>query len=290
MDNASFPSATKMDSRELGLIVAQQLLAVEDLHYGWWDGDIPLCLSNLPLAQQRYTEKLLQVLHNYIAAPARVLDVGCGTGKLLMQLLERGYRADAVSPSPYFCTMTAQRLKHFGEDKPKIYFSRFEDLSPSEITKQYDAVIFSESFQYIPARQCFSLLETMLKPGGIILICDFFKKEGQQKCKFGGGHPMQAIEDLIEQFHYCILKNEDITSYLSPNLDLVHDILQYRLSPACATIGHYLKSRHPLAFWCATKLFKRQLDRLQVKYLSGTRNANQFESVKTYRLLVLQRP
>ena len=44
-------SKTKMDSREAGLVLAQQLLGIDDLHYGWWDDDLDLTLSNLTTAQ-----------------------------------------------------------------------------------------------------------------------------------------------------------------------------------------------------------------------------------------------
>ena len=49
----------KMSSRELGLVLAQQLLDVDDLHYGLWDADLPLTLGNVARAQQRYTQLLL---------------------------------------------------------------------------------------------------------------------------------------------------------------------------------------------------------------------------------------
>jgi len=42
-----------MSSRELGLVLAQQLLDVEDLHYGLWDPDLALTIGNITLAQQR---------------------------------------------------------------------------------------------------------------------------------------------------------------------------------------------------------------------------------------------
>ena len=52
----------KMSSRELGLVLAQQILGVEDLHYGLWDADLELSLGNIARAQQRYTEMLLASL------------------------------------------------------------------------------------------------------------------------------------------------------------------------------------------------------------------------------------
>jgi hypothetical protein len=55
-------TSEKMGSRELGLVLAQQLLDVEDLHYGLWEGDLELSLGNLVQAQQRYSEMLIATL------------------------------------------------------------------------------------------------------------------------------------------------------------------------------------------------------------------------------------
>mgnify|MGYP005864424085 CR=1 FL=1 len=41
-----------MNSREYGLILARQLLVVEDLHYGLWDG-LDVTVANLPFALQQ---------------------------------------------------------------------------------------------------------------------------------------------------------------------------------------------------------------------------------------------
>ena len=42
------PGVEKMSTRELGLVLAQQLLDVEDLHYGLWDADLALTLTMCP--------------------------------------------------------------------------------------------------------------------------------------------------------------------------------------------------------------------------------------------------
>lgn len=52
----------KMRSRELGLVLTQQILGVDDLHYGLWDDDLELKMSNLGTAQQRYTDFLIAAL------------------------------------------------------------------------------------------------------------------------------------------------------------------------------------------------------------------------------------
>ena len=50
-----------MGSKELGLVLGQQLLGVDDLHYGLWDENLPLSLGNLADAQQRYTDMIVSV-------------------------------------------------------------------------------------------------------------------------------------------------------------------------------------------------------------------------------------
>jgi len=102
----------KMSSRELGLVLAQQILGVEDLHYGLWEADLELSLGNIALAQQHYTEMLLALMDELLAdhpAP-RILDVGCGTGHMLQLMIERGYAVDAVNPSAALNKLVRERL------------------------------------------------------------------------------------------------------------------------------------------------------------------------------------
>src|SRR5688572_33363029 len=87
-----------MHSRELGLVLAQQLGNVEDLHYGLWEPDLELSFANLRVAQQRYSDMILKQLPPS-SGNVRVLDVGCGTGHLIRQMLDRGYLADGVIPA-----------------------------------------------------------------------------------------------------------------------------------------------------------------------------------------------
>ena len=284
----------KMHSRELGLVLAQQLLGVEDLHYGLWDADLELKLANLAAAQQRYNDMLIAQLPKS-DREVRVLDIGCGTGHLLRQLLDRGYRADGVIPARDLADAVRRRLADRSGYQARIFECCFEDL-PAEICRHYyDVALFSESFQYIPLAASLPKLQEILKPGGLLVISDFFKTDAlgdgaSGDRSFGGGHPLAEFHASMQQTPFVPVKDEDITRRVSPNMELVNDLLMRRMKPAALTLRRYLSSRYPLLMRLGLKLLHRKIDKLNYKYFSGHRSKEVFERYKTYRLLVYRLP
>ncbi|MDH4172378.1 MAG: class I SAM-dependent methyltransferase [Betaproteobacteria bacterium] len=281
----------RMHSRELGLVLAQQLLAVDDLHYGLWDGSLELSLSNARVAQERYTDLLLSPLPPSEPGPVRVLDVGCGTGHLLARLHAAGYRADGVSPSPALTRLARERLARAAVRDARIFECRFEDLPAAALGNDYDVVLFSESFQYIELESALRLLPRLLKPAGLLVICDFFKTEhhgdgGPGDRTFGGGHPWRAYMERMRGAPFALERNEDITRQVSPNVELVNQLLEQRLRPATATLAEYFTGNYPKLSWLVGLLLRRRLAKLRRKYLAGHRTAATFERYKTYRFLV----
>lgn len=285
----------KMSSRELGLVLAQQLLQVEDLHYGLWDDDLPLTLGNLPVAQQRYSDYLLARLETCLAdrPGARILDVGCGTGHLLTQLLDRGYRVDAVNPAEYLNRQVKARLARLPSADVTLFECRFEDLEIPPADARYDLLLFSESFQYIPLPAVFSKAPQLLQPDGQLLVCDFFKtaahrRGGAGDLSFSGGHVLEAFEQALAAAPFTLSHDEDLTARVSPGIALLDEWLTGRLRPATESIATWLQDNYPRSSWLLKRLLRRKLARLQYKYLAGNRTQAVFETYKTYRLLVLQ--
>jgi len=284
----------KMHSRELGLVLAQQLLGVEDLHYGLWDADLELKLGNLAVAQQRYNDMLIAQLPRP-EREVRVLDIGCGTGHLLRQLLDRGYCADGVIPAKDLCDAVRSRLAGCIGPQPRIHECRFEDFPAGQCRGLYDVTLFSESFQYISPSISLPILQAILKPGGLLLIADFFKTDesgdgGVGDESFGGGHPLRDFYASMKRTPFVLLKDEDITPRVGPNIELVNDLLTNRIGPATLTIGRYVQSRYPLLARLALALLRRKLDKANYKYFSGHRCREVFERYKTYRLLLYRLP
>lgn len=287
-----------MGSRELGLILLEQVFEMEDLHYGLWEKDLELSLYNAKEAQQRYNDMIISTL-----PPIRnnennihILDIGCGTGHLIVQMLEKGYIVDGVSPSESLTKRIKRRLEKYPKNKTHIFECNFQEFPHDQCRNQYDVAIFSESFQYIPLKDSFEKLQHLIKPGGIIVICDFFKTEAHGNGEkgdrsFGGGHHIKKFYTEIQNTPFVIQKNDDITSLVSPNLQLVNDLLMNKIYPAGVVIDRYVNDNYffiALIRKLAFLVFRKRLKKIKYKYFSGYRSKEIFERYKTYRLFTLK--
>lgn len=295
-------SSKKMNSKELGLVLGQQLLGVDDLHYGLWTDDLPLGFANLAEAQQRYTEQIINALpaakNGETSQQTRVIDIGCGTGHILAQLLGRGFAADGLVPAPKLAEQVRQRLAAHSDKPARLFESTFEQFPIDERRVYYDAALFSESYQYIPMSASFPILAQIVKPGGLVVICDFFKTEhagdGQPGDRsFGGGHKMQQFYAELGKHPFSLLEDIDITQQVSPNIKLLDETLMLRLVPAGKTLDRYFRENYPRIWGAIKSVFKlfmgKKLAKQKYKYFTGNRTQKVFERYKTYRLLVLRR-
>ena len=275
----------KVDSREVGLIAGLNLcnffIGTRDLHYGLWQDDLEVSVQNLPEAQRRYSDFLI----GHIPAEVkRILDVGCGAGGLASELIARGYEVEGVSPSP----LLSDAARRQAGEEFRIHEGRFEDVGFSD-EERFDLVMFSESFQYITLNTVLGDAMRRIGPGGYILICDFFKTGAPGKSVIGGGHPVAKFDAALEKSGLEVLEDIDITRETAPNLDLVDQMGRELLYPTFNLIGYAFGSNHP---WLAKILrwkYRKKLDKIYHKYLSGERNAQSFARHKVYRLLLLRK-
>jgi SAM-dependent methyltransferase len=107
----------------------------------------------------------------FLAAGARVLVVGCGVGRDLVALLERGYRAEGLEPVAVCAAMARERVAGRGLASE----IQTGDVVTAELAGAYDVVIFSWfCYSYIPLRArriaVLRKVTTHLAGGGRILI------------------------------------------------------------------------------------------------------------------------
>jgi SAM-dependent methyltransferase len=276
---------SKVDSKEVGLVAGLNLfhffLGTRDLHYGLWPDDLEVCIQNLPEAQKRYSDFLLSHIP---AGVKRVLDVGCGAGGVASELLARGYEVEGVSPSP----LLSEAAREQAGPAFKIHQGRFEEVSFADDEK-FDLVLFSESFQYITLDTVLRDATLRLRPGGHVLICDFFKTNEKGRSVIGGGHPIDKFRAALQASGLEVLADKDITAETAPNLDIVEQMGRELVLPTFKLIGYAFGSNHP---WLAKIIrwkYDRKFRKMQRKYLSGERNAQSFARFKVYRLLLLRR-
>ena len=275
----------KTISREIGLeigaVCGKHFLKLEHLHYGYWTDDLELEIFNLHIAQENYVNFLI----SHIPEGAKtILDVGCGMGQISRKLLDKGYTMDCVSPSAYLAECARKLL---GDDVT-IFECFYEQL---ETDKRYDVVLFSESFQYIPPKDAVEKSLSILNPGGHMLICDVFQTEAEGRCAVSGGHRlknfnevMKGAEDSLE-----LVTDIDITENTAPNIDLECGLFRDVGLPVMDLVKKLLDSRYRLISKFIQWKFKKKINRLHKKYLSGERSGENFMKFKSYRLFLYKK-
>ncbi|MBT3205264.1 MAG: class I SAM-dependent methyltransferase [Gammaproteobacteria bacterium] len=275
----------KVDSKEVGLVAGLNLfnffLGTKDLHYGLWNDGLDVTVQNLPEAQKRYSDFLISHFPEDVKT---ILDVGCGAGGLATELLSRGYQVQGVSPSP----LLSEAAQSQAGDDFKIHHGRFEDVKFS-VNEKFDMVMFSESFQYITLNMVLDKAQSLLRPGGYIVICDFFKTDAPGKSVVGGGHKFIEFQKVLNDSGLNVLEEKDITKETAPNLDLVNQMGRDLLLPTMKLIGYTFKNNRPWLSKFFTWKFRKKLDKIDYKYLSGERNAESFAKYKIYKFYLLQR-
>jgi SAM-dependent methyltransferase len=272
---------TKKDiSRELGLeagyISGKYFLKLDHLHYGYWTRGIEVDIANLYLAQDEYARFVISHIPDGVKT---ILDVGCGTGQIAKMLLDKGYHVDCVSPSPFL----TKRVRELLGERTNVFECFYEDL---QTDNRYDMIVFCESFQYVNMEQAFINTSKFLNIGGYLLICDVFRKDTHSNSVMSGGHKLSKFKDLVAKFPFKLIENVDITEETSPNMDLFNDVQKNVVYPVINIGVRLLESRYPIALKILRWKYRKKINKLHKKYLTGGRTGEDFKKYKSYQLFV----
>ena len=186
------------------------------LHYGYFE-DVDrqpreMSLNDLTRAQTRYADRLLELVGPTTGA---VLDVGCGMGGLSRMLQARGASPVALTPDKLQAAHIAKTLPGV-----PVIRSKFEALSAEEHAGRYDAVVTSESLQYLKLDKALPLLAGILKPGGAWVASDYFQTKtatDDPTC-----HNYKAFQDRVRDAGWRVTFEQDITANVLPTLAFLH--------------------------------------------------------------------
>jgi len=127
---------------------------VSYLHYALFERED----ESIVTAQEHSTELLLSRLP---PLPATLLEVGIGLGTTLLRLTHLGYDVEGITPDEKQIAMVRSRYA----EELNVQCVSFEAF---EARRQYDALIFQESSQYIDSETLFMRAKT-LAPRVIVL-------------------------------------------------------------------------------------------------------------------------
>ncbi len=99
-------------------------------------------------------------------AGSRVLEIGCGTGKLTEALLERGLVVDAVDPGANMIAFARRRVRD--SDGVEFHVGRFEEVSLPE--RVFAAVLSATAFHWIDPKVGWAKAARLLRPGGTLAL------------------------------------------------------------------------------------------------------------------------
>jgi SAM-dependent methyltransferase len=274
----------KKDSRELGLEVAalcgRHFFKVEHLHYGLWTNGLDVDVSNLHIAQEKYTEYLL----GHIPATVKtILDVGCGAGRNARRLLDKGYKVDCVSPSSFLSERAGELLGRAST----VFTCTYEQL---QTDRQYDCILFSESFQYVNLEIAIEQTIRLLNDGGYLLICDVFRNDVNGKSSIGGGQNIRKFFKYMEQTSLEKVTDKDITAETAPTIGILDDAMRNVAVPALDSSLDFLRGRYPLITRFLCWKYRKKLAKVRDKYTNGRRTSDDFRKYKTYRLFLYKKP
>ncbi len=258
----------------------RHFFGVEHLHYGLWTNGLDVDVSNLHIAQEKYTEYLL----GHIPAEVKtILDVGCGAGKNARRLLDKGYKVDCVSPSSFLSERAGQLLG----PASTVFTCTYEQL---QTDRRYDCILFSESFQYVNLEMAIEQTFRLLNRGGYLLICDVFRNDIEGKSSIGGGHNISKFLEQMEQTSLEMVVDEDITAETAPTIKILDDAMRNVAVPALDSSLEFLRGHYPMITRLLCWKYGKKLAKVRDKYTNGRRTSDDFRKYKTYRLFLYKKP
>jgi ubiquinone/menaquinone biosynthesis C-methylase UbiE len=101
-----------------------------------------------------------------LATGSRVVEVGCGTGKLTELLAARGLEVDAVDPGARMIEVARRRVHE--SSLVRFHHGRFEEVGLPE--GAYDAVFSATAFHWIDPTVGWHKVARLLRPGGLLAL------------------------------------------------------------------------------------------------------------------------
>lgn len=262
---------------DIALRLANKLLGLEHLHYGYFKQNVKKDLEHLPQAQAEYVKNLLSFIPRGVK---KVFDVGCGTGGVAKELVKKRYELTCLAPDPFLIEKTQENTGNKVKTITELY-ENVHDLPAAH----FDLVLMSESCQYIKVKEGWEQNRKYLRDGGHVLIADFFRirkldRPGLSK----SGHVLEDFLQAAADAGFRLLKKKDITREVAPTMDIYQDILTNKVFPVFEAAFEFLSRKYPMIYRLLNRSLSRKVLKLKDKY--SNQGSEIFKTYKGYFVLL----
>lgn len=265
---------------DIALNLGIKLLELKHLHYGYFVQGDTVNLTGLSQAQDRYVELLLGQIP---AGVKKIVDVGSGTGEVAKLLLDRGYEVTCIAPDPFLISQTKEKT----ENRATYYEDLYENVKAIPDESQ-DLILMSESCQYIKPDPGWIQTSRILKKGGYLLVCDFFKiKPITDPAVSKSGQPYDDFIRRSQENRFKILTEKDITENIAPTMDIFQKLIDDKVFPIVDAFFEVLKRKYPLINRTILHFFGKKIAIQKEKY--SKQDSKTFTEYKKYILFLFQK-
>lgn len=252
------------------------------LHYGYFERRLKPELQSLPAAQDNYLQKLLGFIPK--TGVKKILDVGCGTGSVAAELVKRGYDVTCLAPDPYLI----QRTREATGDKVETLTIMYENITGELPEHSFDLILMSESCQYIKPPSGWPQHIRFLRPGGYILVADFFRiKPADERNPSRSGQMWDDFLAYAERHNFKVIKEKDITKFTAPTMDIYQSFLNEKAIPSVELLLELIQRAAPLLYWILKPFLRTRLLKLKSRYQK--QSGELFQEYKRYMTVLLQK-
>jgi MPBQ/MSBQ methyltransferase len=213
MQSVKIPKHTRYQNAAL-----EYYLGITDsiyLHYGYWEqtptSNDDLTAANLRIAQAAYIKHLASFIPTEVK---HLLDVGCGIGGNSIYLAAKGFKVEGLAPDQ----LQQEKYLYNTKGESTFHLSRFEDFQSAT---KYDMLLFSESTQYITAKDIAEGAAQLVAANGYVLMCDMMLLDANYTTGiYSNCRLLPELKAAMTNAGFELVKSEDISDKVRPSLDL----------------------------------------------------------------------
>jgi SAM-dependent methyltransferase len=159
-------------------------------------------------------------------AGSRVLEIGCGTGQLTVDLARRGLDITAVELGPSLAALARRNLAPF--PNARVVVGAFEEVP---LPDPVDAVVAASSFHWVTPDARVTRTAAALRPGGALAVIDV-------------RHVAGGTEAFFTEAQHCYLRFDPdvVPGFREPTADAAPDV--YPELDGAAQFGPVVRRRH----------------------------------------------